>query len=441
MTSASFTRRLALLVSVASSLWLAGCGGSDSTNTGQTNIRALNLTSDTPSLDLYIGGNKVFSAATTATLTSSVAMDANTYAVNVNSVGDTAALFTGTYSLSEDKHYTAVVWGSQASMRVSTLPEDEDTALITAGLTRVRMFNATTETGSLDIYLTATATDISATTPTQGALTSGALSGFREIAPGTYRLRVTGAGDPYDVRLDIPALTLTTSQYSTLMLTAGAGGVLVNGALIVQQGSATIMTNTQARVRVVASAEASGIVSATVGGSTLAGGLLSPSVGPYTLITAGDVNVTMRVNGTEISNATRTFAAGADYTLLTLGSTALGHKTVLLTDDNRLPVNLTRAKLRLVNGLAGPDLLTLSVDYSPLAPDVPSGFASLYATPLASTSSYVQVTSTTAGTLFQSTALNPVSLVAQGVYTVFMLAGNTDAAGKTVPIGVIRRER
>lgn len=443
MTFTSLSRRLAVLASVASFLGLAACsiGGSSGSSSGQANIRALNLTSDTASLDLYFNGTKDFSGAASGVLTSNVVKDAATYTINVNSAGNTATLFTGSYSLTENKHYTAVVWGSQASMHVSTLPENEDTTLIAAGNTRVRMFNATTETGSLDVYLTAAATDISGSSPTQGALTSGSLSGFREIAAGTYRLRVTGAGDPFDLRLDIPEVTLAATQYSTLMFTAGGSGVLVNGTLIVQQGSATTMNNTQARVRVVASADAGGIVAASVAGSTLAGGLLSPSVGPYALITAGDVNVTLRVNGSEISNATRTLAAGNDYTLLTLGNAAAGYQVALITDDNRLPVNLTRAKLRLVNGLAGSDLLTLSVDYSPLAADVPAGFASLYATPLASTSSYVQVTSTTAGTLFQSTALNPVSLAAQGVYTVFMLAGNVDGTGKTVPIGVIRRER
>jgi hypothetical protein len=443
MTSVSFSRRLALLAAVASSLWLAACGGGGGGGSGQSNVRTLNLTSDTPSIDLYIGGTKQFSAATTSTLSGYNVVDANTYAINVNSVNDAATLFTGSYSLTRDKHYTAVVWGNQASMHVSTLPEDEDTTLIAAGNTRVRMFNATTETGSVDIYLTAAATDLSATTPTQALLSSGTLSGFREIASGTYRLRVTGVGDPTDIRLDIPSVTLAASQYNTLMFTAGAGGVLVNGTMIVQQGTASTMNNTQARVRVVASADAGGNVGASVAGTTLAGGLRSPSVGQYTLVTAGSVNVTMRVNGSEIFNATQTLAAGADYTLMAYGASGAG-KMAVLTDDNRLPTSTTRAKVRLVNGIAGSSPLTLSVDY--LVPtgiaDIATGLASPYTTVAVSTSAQVQVTSATAAQpLYQSTTLNPVNLAAQGVYTFFMLSGNTDSSGVATPTAVIRKER
>ena len=232
-----------------------------------------------------------------------------------------------------------------------------------------------------DSFITSSTADIGETSPTQGALASGSLSGFRDLSAGTYRLRVTGVGDPNDVRLDVPAFKLADKKHNTLILTAGGSGVLVNGTQLEQQSTGTALKNTKARVRVVASMNAAGNVAVSVGGTTLVGGLRSPSVGPYTLVNAGNLNLTVRVNGNVISDATQSFAAGNDYTLMTYGLEGAGQVKVL-ADDNRLPSSTSRVKVRLVHGLAGVDPLTLSVDYLALATDQLSGAASPYATTL-----------------------------------------------------------
>ena len=435
MTSAFLTRRLALLATVASALVLAACGSSGSGSSGQTTIRTLNATNDLATIDLYTGDTKQFSAVAIDAVTPATSFEANTYTLNVKAGGDGATLLTGSYSLSKDAHYTAVVWGRQTSLRLSTLPEDEDSTTIASGNTRVRMFNATTDTGALDVYITAATADLGETAATQSALASGGLSGFREISAGTYRLRITGAGDPNDLRLDIASIVLASAKFNTIVLTAGSGGVLVNGTLVEQQGPVTAMKNTKARVRVVASVDSAGNVSSSFGATTLVGSLRSPSVGPYALVDAGSNTLTMRINGNPYSTGARTFAAGADYTLLSYGTAASG-QLLVLTDDNRLPSATTRVKVRLVNGIFGSDPLTLSVDYLALASNVTAGSASIYATANSNSSVQLQVTSATASDpLYQTTSTTPFNLVGQGVYTVFMLSGNS------TPTGIPRRER
>jgi hypothetical protein len=433
MTSGSLSRRLALLATLASSLWLAACGGGGGGGNGSSNLRVLNLTSDLASVDVAVGTARTFTGQAASVLGAYASVDAGTYTINVNATGNASTLLTGSYSLAKDANYTAVVWGNQSSLRLSTLPEDEDTAQIASGNTRVRMFNATTETGPVDIYLTAPTADLTASTPTQSGLGAGTLSSYKEIASGTYRLRVTGVGDPTDIRLDIASVTLTAAKYGTIIYTPGAGGVLVNGTLLVQRGDATSLRNTKARVRVVASVDNGGTIRADVGGTTLTATLRSPQVLGYQAVDAGNVDVTVRVNGTVFATGNRVLTAGADYTLLAVGSVA-APRLVLLTDDNRLPASTTRAKLRMVNGLSLADPVTLSVDYSPLALDVPGGAASGYSSVAAATNLFVQATTTTS-TIYQSTSTTPVNLAAQGVYTLFLLSGNTD------PTAFIRRER
>lgn len=436
MISAFTTRRMALLATFASTLILAACGGGGGGGNGSTTVRALNLTTDLPSIDVFTGDTKRFSAVAADAVTTATSFEANTYTMNVKAAGDGATLLTGSYSLTKDANYTAVVWGRQTALRLTTLPEDESTSNITSsGNLRVRMFNATVDTGAVDVYLTTAAADLGESTPTQGAITSGALSGFREISANTYRLRVTGSGDPTDVRLDIPSVALGAQKYYTIVLTSGGGGVLVNGTLIEQRGPVTALKNTKARVRLVASVASNGNAAATFGATTVAASLRSPSVGPYVTVDAGTSSLTTRINGNVLATGTRTLAAGNDYTVLVSGSAAAGQQLVL-ADDNRLPTSSTKTKIRLVNGVALSDPMTLSIDYLAVSSDVVAGAASAYATVNSNAAAQVQVTTATAAEpLFQTTTTTPLALVGQGVYSVFMLAGNA------APTGIVRRER
>ncbi len=438
MTSAFFSRRLALLAALASTVLLAACGGGGGDDAGSTNVRALNLTADLASIDIYTGETKRFSAVDTDTLAPGISFEANTYTVNVKRAGDGATLLTGSYALAKDQNYTAVVWGRETALRLSTLPENENTADIAAGNTRVRFFNATTDTGAVDVFITATAADLGETSATQGNLASGSLSGFRELSQGTYRLRVTGAGEPNDVRLDIPAITLKDKAYATLVLTAGASGVLVNGTLIEQQGDVTSLKNTKARVRLVAGVNNAGIVNVSFGGQTLFGGLRSLNIAPYATVDAGAaVDLTVRVNGNVVTTGDRNFVAGTDYTLLAYGLDG-APAVQLLTDDNRLPSITNRVKVRLLHAAAGTDPLTLSINFQALANDIVSGTVSPFVTLASSTTARIDVTSATA--LAPLVSETDVNLLGQSIYTVFVLGGNV-VGGVDVPIGVIRKER
>ncbi len=433
-------RRLVLLAAVASTLGLAGCPGSGGGSSGSANIRAINLTTDLPSADLYTGTTKQFSALVTDTMASGITLDANTYTVNVNAANDPTAIFTGQYSLSKDQSYTAVVWGRQSSLKVSTLGESEDTNNIASGNTRIRIFNATLDSGTVDVYVVTSDVDPSTVAPTQSSLTGGTLAGFRELTAKSYRILVTGAGDPSDIRLEIPNVALASQTFYTLVITqAGGGGVLLNSTLIPQGGASTAYKNTSARVRVAASVGNFGVVSSKLGTTTVVTNWRSPKVGltagDYVQVPAGTVPLTVSINGTILTNTGNvTLTSGSDYTLLVYG-TAASPTVTLISDDNRLPNIATRAKIRLVNGLSGTALLSALVSGTSNAGtnDVASGGASAYATVLAAGTTSVEVDSSQAfDPLFtQSVTISGQSLLAaQGVYTVFVLDGQAAAVGR-----------
>lgn len=445
MTSASFLRAVALLAALASPFVLTACGGKGGGSSGPTTIRAINLSSDLPSVDVFTDTTSRFAAQATSVLSSNIAFDSGTYTFNVKKAGDGATLKTGAYSLAPDRHYTAVVWGRQTSLQLSTLPEDENTADISTGNARLRVFNATVDTGTVDVYLTSAGANVADVAATQSALTSGTLSGFKDVSAGTYRLVVTGEKNPNDIRLDIPAMAVTAQTYNTLVLTAGAGGVLVNGTLIAQQGAATSLKNGKARLRLAAGVNNQAGVSATYGGTTVSATALSPRVGGYVVVPANQAAaLVVSVNGVAKSTTQQTFAEGGDYTVLAYGpDTGATVNVVALLDDNRLPSTTTRAKVRLVNGSDGAPPLTLSLDFQPLQPtDIAVGSGSTYYAADATSASRIEISSPSAATaLFSQTGSSTDRLLQnQGIYTVFMLGG-LNANGVPVPTGVFRKDR
>lgn len=438
MTSELISRRTALVGSlgtvVAGSLTLAGCGGGGDGGGGGGNaqLRALNLTSDLPSVDLLTDDAVAFGALASDNLAAYQSVTAREWTLRVRRAGTTTPLLSGSYTLSGGQNYTAIIWGRETSLRLSTLPENENNDSITAGGARVRMFNATVDSGAVDVFFSSETAQLGETAATQGGVGAGNLSGFRDISAGTYRLRVTGAGDPNDIRLDVSGVVLPARQHLTLVLTAGSSGVLMNGQLLQQQGTATALRNTRARVRVVAGVDTGGVLGISVAGSTLVGALRSPSVGPYQLVAGGIQALQVRVNGAVVSDGSQNFVAGNDYTLLVFGNPG-SPQTRLIIDDNRLPAATNRVKLRLVHGAAGVDPATLSVDFLALATDITVGNASAYANTASGSGLRVDVTSASSvGPLFVAEGTN---LAGQAVYSVFLLGGNA------TPTGVLRRER
>ncbi|MBK1615848.1 hypothetical protein CKO44_20555 [Rubrivivax gelatinosus] len=429
MLSTIAKRGLALLFA-ASALTLTACGGGG--GGGSAQLRVLNAASDVESIDVDIDDTTTFSAVASDTLSGAYTkIDADSYTIKVRATGSTATLATGTYSLSKSKHYTGVVWGRSGALKFVTLPEDSDTDDIDDGYGKLRVYNATTDAGSLDVYLTQDDTDLADSTATASSVSASSLGSYKDVGVGTYRLRVTSAGDPDDVRLDVSGITINQYEYSTLIITAGTGGVLVNGAVLVQQGDLTLTKNTQARIRVVAGVESRGSVNATLNGSTIST-LVSPSVGTYTAVTAGSGTLAVKVNGNTVSSATQTLKPGADYTLITYG-TADSTSVKLLSDDNRLPTASTRYRIRLVNAAATTDTLSLSVDYAALVNDVAVGTSSAFVNATVNDDARVDVTTTSGGAYLYTK--DEVNLQAYGVYTMFVLGGDT------APTGTLRKDR
>ena len=411
---------------------LVACGGGGGSG-DQTSMRLVNATLTHTSLSLLSNSTTVVTAVALDATSAYVGVDAGSPTLQVNDAGSGTALTTTAPTLTSGLHYALLAYESGGSLRTAVIAED--TAVPTAGTAALRVFNAATDAGAVDIYVTDPAVNISTlSSPTLSfaSSTSVQASQFFSFAPGTYRVRVTGAGNTADLRLDIPSVTLTALQVATVILTPTTGGTLANGSVLLQQGDYTASRNTSARVRMAAAVSAGAVISANAGATPIAASVVAPAIGAYTTVPGGST-VSVTVNSGAPIVPTGTLAAGSDTTLLVYGNAATATVS-LLPDDNHLPTSTSSLKLRLLNGVTGAATpLTLDADFAVIASNVQPGTASPYAVLASSTSMRVDVISPSSLTpIYSESALN---VPGNAVFTLFMFG---DASA---PAHLLRRDR
>lgn len=407
---------------------LAGCGGGSGSDSG--NLRVVNATLTHASLDLIRNSDssKLVSATALDTVSASVGVSSSGDTLQITDAGNTTALATVAPSIAGGQHSAMVVYESSGAIKAAFL--GEDFTVPASGTAQLKVFDAATDAGPVDIYVVPATADITtATVSFTLAATSVQSSGLASFTPGSYRVRVTGQGSKTDVRLDIPSITLTSATVNTLILTPTTGGVLVNGSTLVQQAATyAVSRNTNARVRIVAGIPGNVSVSATVGATPVSTAQGSPSVGSYVVVPAATTALSYVVGGNPVVTTAlpaTTLAVGTDTTLLLTGAAASPTLTTI-ADDNHLPTVATNAKVRLVNGMIGSGSASMQVNLTAVANGIGFPGASPYTSLVANLSTRVDLTAS--GVTLPSLTLQPVA--ANGVYTLYML-GDASATAPT----------
>lgn len=413
---------LAILLALA----LGACGGgADRT---KAHVRLVNASSGYSALALTIDGSTVASGVASGSSTDYADASRGTQDLSFSSPSSATVLATRSATLNKDAYYSVLAYGKAGALATQVL--DDNQSAPANGNALVRVINTAADAGALDVYLTGASDALSASAPLQTGAAYGTLNNFVTINAGTWRLRVTAAGNAADLRLDVSGLVFGNKGVLTLVLTPGSGGLLVNALLMPQQDSVTPALNAQARVRVVAGVSSNALVSASVGGNSLMASAVAPAITDYTLVPAGTQTPVVTVNGSALSwPSVPTLVAGGDYTLLVFGAPGAASATVV-ADDNTVPSDITKAKLRLVNGVAGS--LTLKLGLVVKASAVAAGAGSSYASADATTTGSFQVSSADQLLNF---SVSDQTLVAGGVYTLFMLGSNS------APVGQLSRDR
>ncbi len=427
--------RVAALVTMA---LLSACNSSDDDAGGDAKIRLLNLSSGYPTLDLITNldadddDEDATQSESVALETASdyVTLDSDDYTIKLKRTGSGSILrsFTGE-ALVEGTINTYIAYGEVGAFGALRIDDTQDPA--DSGETKLSIANVSSA-GALDVYITDSDTELDDTTPVLSGV-GPAINAFSTDS-GTYRLRVTASGDNSDVRLDIPAFELPDRGIVALILTSTQGGTLANAVYLPQAGQPEKLLNTRARLRgAVGLANGASASIQAAGKSVLTTATAGVIGSRYTLLDAGTLTLTVRVNGAEVAVPDISLQAGADYTLLVWGA-AENAQTSLIVDDNRLPSGSANTKLRLLNGmstLSAP--LTLSMDFSPLIEGTLTGQVSEPIEVSSGTDRQFDISNTS--TALPVLTRGSITLQPDSVYTFFM----TDNGA--TPIGVLRRDR
>lgn len=403
---------------------VAACGGG--ADLSKARIRLVNASGGYAALDLTVDDSRRFASVAYGETANYAEVDPDKMASTISRPGSATVLLSFTPGVRKDRNFTVLAWGAEGALRSLVL--DDNTGEPADNKTLLRVINTAADAGPVDVYLTGSSDTLADAVPLQAAAAVGTLGGFATVNSGNWRLRVTAANDKGDLRLDVPVLALGSRQVTTLVITPGRGGVLVNALLLVDRGGIARADNTLARVRVAATVPGGGAVTAAAGATPLLAGVGAPVVGAYTAVTADGAALSASVNGVAATGTAATLAAGADYTLLVWGPLAAPRAT-LIEDDNRAPTAAGQAKLRLVNGLA--DLttpLSLAVGLSPVGGAVGPGAASAYGSFGASTTADLEARA--AGQASAVAASADRTLAAGGVYTYFVVGNLADRRGE-----------
>jgi hypothetical protein len=416
-------------MALAATALVAACGGGGADRT-KAQVRLVNASSGYAQLDWRVD-DQLRQGAVAYGETSSYAEADPGKTNTLLRAGTGTALLTFNPGVSERKHYTLLAYGPQGGLKQLLL--DDNAGAPADNRSQLRVVNAAPDAGALDIYFTGPTDTLAESVPVQSGVAVDAVGAWLTVNSGSYRLRVTATGSKTDLRLDVSGVALASKQVVTLVLSPATGGVLVRGLVLTQQGAIATLAATQARVRVVAGLADTGSVNLRVGGAAVLSNVNAPAVTPYTLVPAGEQAVVVSVNGTAQPGSSVTLTAGADYTLLVYGGAAAA-QVRWVSDDNNLPSDRTRAKLRLVNavdGLSGP--LSLSADFAPVADGVAAGTASPYGGVDATTTAQLSVSA--AGTAAPVFSAVDQTFVAAANYSVFLVGSAAS------PVGIVRKDR
>ena len=420
-------------------LVLSGCGGGSDATKAQ--VRLVNASPNYTQLEWRVQDQVRQGQVAYGGAEGYVEVDPGKAASTISSAGSATPLLSFTPSLAEKKHYTLLAFGAAGALRQLQL--DENVGAPEAGRALLRVVHAAADAAALDIYLTASNDVLTGAVAAQSGVSYGVAGTFTTLNSGTWRLRITAAGSKTDLRLDVQDLSFASKQVSTLVLTPTVGGIMVNALMLAQQGQIARLDTQQARVRLAAGVADSGVVGATVGTTSLAsasaGGsvIASPSLDDYVLVPMGVSAVTATVNGNPLTLPAKTLLAGGDYTFMVHGAPDAAQAS-WIDDDNRLPSDTSRAKLRLVNGLADSTApLAMSLDGRPVAGAVAVGEASPYSlvSPIAAGGTNGRLSITATGLAAPLVTTPSQTLAAGGSYSVFLLGR------QTAPTAIVRQDR
>ncbi len=171
---------------------MLGCQSIDMTPQNAAQIRVIAASPDAGSMDFYAGGAALAYSVDFGAASTYVPLPAGNVRLSANTANTNQMLIAENTPLVAGRQYTAVVTNVAASLQ-ETIYADQTTAAPT-GDVAVRVIDAATRAGNVDLYMVPAGEKLKATAAVRAGVAFGASTGYALLPAGTYSLVVVPAG-------------------------------------------------------------------------------------------------------------------------------------------------------------------------------------------------------------------------------------------------------
>jgi hypothetical protein len=155
-------------------------------------LRVIAASPDSPQMDFYLGSNALAYGVDFGSVSSYVPLAPGNVTISANTANSRQLLVTTSTGLSAGRQYTAVVTNVAASLQETIYADQTQPA--PPGEVAVRVIDAATRVGGVDIYLLPNSAKLTSTFPVRTGVSFGASTGYILAPAGTYSLVVLPAG-------------------------------------------------------------------------------------------------------------------------------------------------------------------------------------------------------------------------------------------------------
>jgi hypothetical protein len=209
-------RRWALVVCLLTAVILAaGCSSS-----GNANIRLVNALSSQSSLDMLVDSKSTASSIGYGAGSGYSSVTSDSHDIQAEASGTTNIVADQTASLGS-KTYNTVLVTSGATQIIA-----DNHAAPSSGNISIRVVNASSILGTVDVYVVSSGANIASVNPTFSGLAFPSASAYTSLAPGSYQVIFTPAGQKF-AELSSSSLSFSSGQVRTVLGLDifGGGGV------------------------------------------------------------------------------------------------------------------------------------------------------------------------------------------------------------------------
>ncbi len=199
--------------------FLSGCGGGSA---GQVStVRLLQASPDAPPVSVVVDGKTVASGLNYGNASGYSSVKPGSHHIQVVPASGGSPIFDQSISFASSSTKTLLFSGPAAGIQLVTLTDGGTTSVSGSGY--VRVVNASSTMGSVDVYLVAAGSGIGGVSPVTAGLGFDKDTGYQVIVAGNYQVFMTTPGTP-NALLSTGPISITAAQNQTLVALDGSSG-------------------------------------------------------------------------------------------------------------------------------------------------------------------------------------------------------------------------